>query len=87
MPKIRRELFDEALLLETNCFTTTAEGLPIAYAITLDNDLEIVPRENRAAGRPSVVQRPATNLRRRRFDWIVRDLGCDWIEGSLEGYS
>lgn len=34
LPKIRRELFDEALLLEINCFPPTAEGLPIAYAIT-----------------------------------------------------
>lgn len=84
-PKIRRELFDEALLLEINCFTPTAEGLPIAYAITLHNDLEIDSRANRAAGCSPLLPRPATNLCRRCVDRIIRDLGCDWPQGRLAG--
>src|SRR6478735_8203050 len=86
-PKIRRDLFDEALLLEINCFTQTAEGLPIAYAITRENDLEIVPCANCAAGCPPVLPRPATNIRRRCFDRIIRDFGCVWPQDRLAGFS
>lgn len=76
--------------LRSNCFTTTVEGYPIAYAHTLDNDLEIVSREKRAAGRPSVLQRPAAAAPRfccRCLDWSLRDDGCVRVEGCFKGCS
>ena len=90
-PKIRRELVRRGTSSGDQLLTPpTAEGLSIDYAITPNNDLEIFPREERAAGRPADLQRPASPapwLCRCCFHGSLRDDGCVWSQGRFKGRS
>merc|ERR1712000_535980 len=76
----------EALLMGTHYSVMTAKGLSIPYDTDLENAVEIISREKRAPGRPSVAgcpRSPAALLRQCFFIRRLRDLGCWWSQGSL----